>query len=67
MPTSFSRHSGHTIEALKLEPLVIYTHSDCDQFNVNDILTGDDSKIYSVAEIRFLSGRLYRVTLLSAA
>ena len=65
MQPTYSNHRGCTFTALPLEPITCFTESsEIDSFSIGDRLTDDSGTAYTLLELRYISGRLWRATLL---
>lgn len=61
---TYSTTSGHIITAASVTPITIFTESEVDHFDPGKIVTDKNGSRFTVTEVRYISGRLYRVTLL---
>ncbi|WP_136515684.1 hypothetical protein [Geomonas edaphica] len=61
---TYSTTSGCIITEASAHPVTLYTESEMDYVDPGKLVTDENGSRFKIAEVRYISGKLYRVTLL---
>ena len=66
MQNTFRLPSGHEFTESPITPTTIFTESEVDHVDPGKIITDSNGHKFLILEVRYVSGKLYRVVMIPA-